>query len=209
MKHRYARMYKRRSQKKRTKLTDMVGVSLMILVIIIGLQYVVDMTFMWNLILLVISIILVIIASIGLYRLWVWCKKFEQRVAWYRSRETLDQLMCMDHFEFEHYVAWVFEEQGYWTKTTVARGDNGIDVEMKKQGSRYAVQVKHYTGNIGEPAVREFYGSFRDDFEKGVFVTTSDYTKQARAWVKGKPIELLNGADLVGIMEKNKKQQKK
>jgi restriction endonuclease Mrr len=54
---------------------------------------------------------------------------------------------------------------------------------------------------VSEPEVRDFYGSFRDEAAHGFFVTTSDFTQQARLWAKDKPIDLVNGEDLVHMIK--------
>ncbi len=122
----------------------------------------------------------------------------------FRYVKRLEHMMKLGTYEFEQYVAYLFKNVGFHTHVTRSGGDNGIDIEMSKGGRKYAVQVKQYkTGNtIGEPAVREFYGSYADSAVEGYFVTTSDFSPAAYAWAetRSKPLHLINGTRL-GILE--------
>ena len=157
---------------------------------------------------LVSTVVLVVVIGVGLYYVPKWYRGFMQ--AWKRQQRfrayyhaDLRQLCEMDPFEFEKYVGRVFETKGYRGAVTSAQKDNGIDIRMHKGGKKYAVQVKRYAAHnsVGEPALRDFYGSFVDQgFEKGFFVTTSGFTPQALAWAKSRPIELIDGKAFLHMM---------
>jgi restriction system protein len=87
-------------------------------------------------------------------------------------------------------------------------GDGGVDgvIDQDALGlDRVYIQAKRYAlgNNIGAPAVRDFFGSL-DRFKaaKGVFVTTSDFSKEARetAELLSKRIVLINGDRLADLM---------
>jgi restriction system protein len=87
-------------------------------------------------------------------------------------------------------------------------GDNGVDgvIDQDALGlDRIYIQAKRYArgNNIGAAAIRDFFGSL-DRFKaaKGVFVTTSDFTKDARetAEMLSKRIVLINGERLGELM---------
>lgn len=122
----------------------------------------------------------------------------------FRYVQRIEHMMKLGTYEFEQYIAFLFKNVGFSTHVTRQGGDNGIDIEMVKNGKKYAVQVKQYkAGNtVGEPAVREFYGSYADGAAEGYFVTTSDFTPAAYDWAKTrtKPLHLINGTKL-GILE--------
>src|ERR1043166_549046 len=50
----------------------------------------------------------------------------------------------MSPTEFEHYVATLYEKQGYKIKVTKQSGDGGIDVILEKGNDKTAIQVKRY-----------------------------------------------------------------
>src|SRR5947209_116212 len=61
---------------------------------------------------------------------------------------------------------------------TRATGDGGIDIvahlDKPIVGGRYLIQCKRFTGPVGAPIVREFYGAVQADRRavKGILITT-------------------------------------
>ena len=52
--------------------------------------------------------------------------------------------------------------------------------------------------------VRDLYGTvLNEGATKGILVTTSDYGPDAYAFAKGKPLTLLNGSNLLHLLEKH------
>jgi restriction system protein len=87
-------------------------------------------------------------------------------------------------------------------------GDGGVDgvVNEDRLGlDRVYVQAKRHApeNSVGEPAIREFVGSlvgFRAT--KGVFVTTSSFSRQARNYASSLPqrVILIDGKQLADLM---------
>lgn len=107
------------------------------------------------------------------------------------------QYELMEPFEFEEFIAELFNKMGYSAKITAKTGDFGIDVIAKKGQDVVAIQAKKYSvGNkIGNRAVQRLIGSmsYREyNANKGVLVTTSDFTVQAYKQAEGNPVELWN-----------------
>lgn len=93
--------------------------------------------------------------------------------------------------DFEDWARRVFERHGYAVKTTPRSGDHGIDLVLSGEGGLIAVQCKRYHRPVDEDAVRSFWGSIQGrGYRKGYFLTTSRFTRAARLWAVGKPIEL-------------------
>ena len=131
-------------------------------------------------------------------------RRVERRERRFRPYYNADlkTLVRMDPFEFEVFVGRVFFAHGYRVVVTKQRADEGIDLMMKKDSKRYAGQVKKYGANHPVKAyeVREFYGSFSGEkFEKGFFVTTSGFTRDAQEWAAQRPIELIDGQKLLRL----------
>jgi restriction system protein len=100
-------------------------------------------------------------------------------------------------FEFEKYVAQLFKEKGYVVDVTSKSGDFGADVLAGKGGKTIAIQVKKQRGNIGVKDVNHLIGSLHYyGADKGVLVTTSDFTKPAMEMARKAPIELWDRARL-------------
>lgn len=120
-----------------------------------------------------------------------------------------ENLYSLDPIEFENMVKALLIKMGFNATTTKASGDGGIDIvainEQPIVSGKYVIQCKRYkTGNnIGEPTIRELYGIMHaENANKGILITTSDFSKQAVAFAKDKAIELINGNDLLSLLNK-------
>lgn len=93
----------------------------------------------------------------------------------------LHHLDNLDGIEFEHVVAGLLSSRGYQTEVTKASGDYGVDVIATKDGVRFAVQVKRYTGNVSLPAVSEAVAGARHwRCHASMVVTNSYFTSAAK-----------------------------
>lgn len=85
-------------------------------------------------------------------------------------------------------------------------GDEGIDgiIKEDKLGLDVVyVQAKRWQQNIGRPEVQAFVGALAGKkARKGVFITTSDFTKEAREYVSGieHKVVLIDGRQLAELM---------
>ena len=70
---------------------------------------------------------------------------------------------------------------------------------------RSSIQAKRYTNTVGVAAVRDLYGTvLNEGATKGILVTTSDYGPDAYGFAKDKPLVLMNGANLLHLLEKTR-----
>lgn len=80
------------------------------------------------------------------------------------AKYSIDDIDLMTGSEFEEFVAMLFKKMGYSTEVTKASGDQGIDVLAERNGNKIGIQVKRYSGAVGNSAVQEavagkkFYG---------------------------------------------------
>ena len=69
---------------------------------------------------------------------------------------------------------------------------------------KIVIQAKRYTNTVGVSAVRDLYGTLMNEgANKGILVTTSDYGPDSYDFAKDKPITLLNGGNLLSLLEKH------
>jgi len=61
----------------------------------------------------------------------------------------------MDGLDFEKYVANILNKQGYSNIKLTERFDYGVDIIAHKDGIRWGVQVKRYSGLVKADAVRQ------------------------------------------------------
>lgn len=121
----------------------------------------------------------------------------------------INSLQKLEPAEFENLVKMLLLSMGFNASTTKATGDGGIDVlainEQPIVGGKYVIQCKKYaTGNnVGESAIRDLYGVMHaENANKGILITTSDFSNQAYSFSQGKAIELINGSSLLGLLYK-------
>ena len=121
-------------------------------------------------------------------------------------RKLYDILTNMDPYAFERLTQRLLRECGFEdVHVTKKSGDGGIDGvgKLKINGIfsfNIAFQCKRYKGSVGSPEIRDFRGSLTTDIEKGVFITTGSFSKQAieEASNPGKQqIDLIDGEDFI------------
>lgn len=124
-------------------------------------------------------------------------------------------LAAMDWQDFENLVRelfeWEFSKNGGEVKITQASRDGGVDAVIFDpdpiRGGKIIVQAKRYTNTVDVSAVRDLYGTLLNEgANKGILITTSNYGVDSYNFAKDKPITLLNGANLLGLLEKHGKQ---
>jgi restriction system protein len=121
-------------------------------------------------------------------------------------------LASMDWEDFENLIREVFEREfqsnGGEVKVTQASRDGGVDAIAFDpdpiRGGKIIIQAKRYTNTVGVSAVRDLYGTVtHEGATKGILVTTADYGPDAYSFANGKPITLLNGGNLLHLLEKH------
>jgi restriction system protein len=127
-----------------------------------------------------------------------------RRIERERRLRTLQGIQEMDPFEFEHLVARLFQRQGYVAEVTSRSNDGGKDIILQKDGRKMFVECKRYNDKkkVGRPEMQKFHSALIDGRAyRGFFVTTSDFAQTAHEYAKGKNIQLINGVQLLGLLE--------
>lgn len=121
-------------------------------------------------------------------------------------------LAAMDWQDFENLIREVFEREfstnGGEVKITQASRDKGVDAIAFDpdpiKGGKIIIQAKRYTNVVGVAAVRDLYGTIvNEGANKGILVSTSNYGNDAYEFAKNKPITLMNGSNLLYLLEKH------
>lgn len=130
----------------------------------------------------------------------------------YNVAENIDvgtNLAAIDWQDFENLIRELFEKKfsahGGECKVTQASRDGGVDAIAFDPdpilGGKIIIQAKRYTNVVGVSAVRDLYGTLiNEGASKGILITTSDYGSDAHNFAKGKPIVLLNGNNLLHLL---------
>lgn len=123
-----------------------------------------------------------------------------------------DNLALMDWEDFEHLIRELFEKEfcsdGSEVRVTQASRDGGVDAVIFDpdpiRGGKIVVQAKRYTNTVGVSAVRDLYGTVQHEGAmKGILITTSNYGGDAYDFAKGKPLTLMNGSNLIHLLERH------
>ncbi|UWE13308.1 restriction endonuclease [Actinacidiphila bryophytorum] len=122
--------------------------------------------------------------------------------------EDEPDLFAMDPLVFEELVAALFRAMGMEAVTTQRSGDGGVDVDAVDptpiRGGTIVVQVKRYRHTVQPTAVRDLYGTVQHTgANKGVLVTTSRFGNGSHTFVRGKPLELVSGEQLVELLHQH------
>ncbi|MDR0911925.1 MAG: restriction endonuclease [Methanobrevibacter sp.] len=112
-----------------------------------------------------------------------------------------ETLSIMDPYDFEYLISALYREMKYETKVTKKVGDGGVDIIAKKESigenEILLVQCKRLKDKVGEPQVVNLLGAVTNvKANRGVLVTTSDFSKHAKRFASENHIELINGNDI-------------
>lgn len=131
------------------------------------------------------------------------------------GNKLLEQLRACHPSFFEKIVVDLILSMGYGydNKAGWVNGgshDGGIDgiISEDKLGLNLIyIQAKRYNegNNVGRPVIQQFIGAMQN-VERGVFITTSKFTKDAEKFAndeKGKHIKLIDGESFVRLMIKH------
>jgi restriction system protein len=139
-------------------------------------------------------------------------KRFVNHYEVASGMDSSTNLASMDWEDFEHLIREVFASEfssnGGEVKVTQASKDGGVDAIAFDpdpiRGGKIVIQAKRYTNTVGVAAVRDLYGTVMNEgATKGILVTTADYGPDAYEFAKGKPLTLMNGSNLLYLLEKH------
>lgn len=126
-------------------------------------------------------------------------------------KETLhQQLLQMKPDAFERLAMRLLRESGFvQVEVTGRSGDGGIDgkgiIKLQSVLSYHVVfQCKRYKESVGAGAIRDFRGAMIGRADKGLFITTGTFTRDAikEATRDGaSPIDLIDGDNLVDMLK--------
>jgi restriction system protein len=132
-------------------------------------------------------------------------RRSKRRRLW-ASQRGIDTLRAMTWQEFEQLTGETFRRLGFRIEETGQGGaDGGLDLLLTKDGHRYAVQCKHYRAKVGAPVVRDAVGVAVHIRARAVYVVgLSGFTKAASDYAAGKPVHLIDGRQLLRMIEQGK-----
>lgn len=107
--------------------------------------------------------------------------------------ERIEDMQKLHWREFEEFIEFVLQKNGFKTKLGTGTKDGWVDIEANLDGRKYLVQCKKWDKyKISEPNIREFLWAISDfDIDaKWIYVTTSHLTSGAKAFAERNDIEI-------------------
>ena len=107
-------------------------------------------------------------------------------------------------YALEEFIADMLRAMGYRCSISPHGGDSGVDITAYKDElpPRIVVQVKSQDSDIKETTIQSLKGAMREG-DYGLFVTLSNYTKNAQKYLENTPIiRGINGTELVDLILK-------
>ncbi len=125
---------------------------------------------------------------------------------------TIDDLLSISPAQFENTVARLFRMMGFQNVEAVGRpGDEVVDIKMEKTDDlnhliKYAVQCKRFgpDNHVGAKDMQIFCAMFSGfhNADRGVYVTTSRFTREAADIAHKFRVTLIDGSTLADYLTK-------
>src|SRR5262249_36855800 len=121
----------------------------------------------------------------------------------------LQRIIALRPYDFEKLTGALFMNLGFEVIVTKQSSDGGVDVEAVNKElifrGKYLIQCKRYSpGNrVSRPEIQSFFGRIASEpGSKGIFVTSSTFTKGATEFAQTTGINLIDGEELQRLVLK-------
>lgn len=113
----------------------------------------------------------------------------------------------VDPYEFEQFVANLWEEYGFSTEVTSGSQDRGIDIKAEKESpfkQRVLIQAKAYSkeNKVDSSDIDRYQILYRqeENVDKVVIISTGTFTRQAKQKAQELDVEAIDRDDLIGLI---------
>ncbi|HZO64727.1 MAG TPA: restriction endonuclease [Kribbellaceae bacterium] len=132
-------------------------------------------------------------------------KRFVDEVDVLADLDQRPNLLKLTPTEFESLIQNLFAKMGLDTKQTRPSRDGGVDCVAFDQrpifGGKVVIQAKRYRNTVDVSSVRDLFGTVQNEgASKGILVTTSGYGPASYEFASGKPLELIDGSNLLYLL---------
>lgn len=119
------------------------------------------------------------------------------------EQQSLETLRATPWKDFEYLVAEAYRRRGFNVDYSLGKGgDGGVDLVLRKDGRKSLVQCKQWkVFSVGRPVLQQMFGIMTaEGADEAIIVTSGRFTDEARAFASGKPIQLLDGPNLLELV---------
>ncbi|MGO8931180.1 MAG: restriction endonuclease [Limisphaerales bacterium] len=119
------------------------------------------------------------------------------------EQRSLDTLRATPWKDFEYLVAEAYRRRGFTVDYSLSKGsDGGVDLILQRDGRRSLVQCKQWkVFSVGRPVLQQMFGIVTaEGADEAIIVTSGQFTDEARAFARGKPMQLVDGPSLLELV---------
>jgi len=125
--------------------------------------------------------------------------------SWLKRCQSIDFLIALSPEQFQELIWVVYRQLGYSVHETCFMQDGGADVIVELNNQKLVLQCKRYRGNVGQPVVRDLFGTYMHlNADGAVLVTSGRVSAAARKFAKNKKIDVIDGDALLKMLAKAK-----
>jgi restriction system protein len=131
-----------------------------------------------------------------------WLSRHHRRLL--DQQDNLQSIRALPWKQFEYLIAEAYRRQGYNVEFSLGRGpDGGIDLTLHRDNRTTLVQCKQWkVYSVGAPIIREMFGLLTAEHaDEAIIVTSGKFTQAAQDFVAGKPIQLIDGPQLLTLIQ--------
>lgn len=124
-------------------------------------------------------------------------------------RNEIQAIQDLSWAEFTEQVAAAYRQAGYLVLDTPPySSDPNIDLYMRKSANLYLLQSRYWLNKkLGLREVKNLFAIIHEKQASGAFLLTSGiFTMEARRYAVGRPINLVDGIQLVELLNSSSKQ---
>jgi restriction system protein len=124
-------------------------------------------------------------------------------------REEIKSIQELSWKQFSEQVAEAYGNMDYFILENDFTTDPSVDLVLRKSANLYLLQSRYWRNRkIGLREVRKLYTLMHNKQASGIFLlTTGIFSREARRYAIGRPINLINGIQLVELLDSVKEQK--
>lgn len=184
-----ASSYRRRYYRRRKSNGGDGVVGLVIFLALVAYAYHIDLNSALNYVLLILIAVAAIVLAV---MAWRWWRARQHHLLITNLEQEVDG---MTGLEFEKFVADLLRRQGYTRVKITETYDLGIDIIAYKDGIKWGVQAKRYSGMVKAAAVRQVVTALKYEkykCDRAMVVTNNYYSRPAKELAKSNDCVLVD-----------------
>jgi len=125
-------------------------------------------------------------------------------------REEIKSIQELSWQQFREQVAEAYRHEGYMIlDNDPFSSDPSVDLVLRKSANLYLLQSRYWRNRkLGLREVKNLFSLMHEKQASGIFLlTTGVFTKEARRYSVGRPINLIDGIQIVDLLDRNYKNE--